>query len=264
MVAAWPKQRLALLVGVLGLLLLAACTTTGGDRYAEGSTASSAARKSAQAHLQLAASYLENQQYQVALSEAQIALQADSSYADAHDLSGMIYMATDDRERAKTHFQRAMSLKKDNASAMHNLAWLLCQERSYADADAMFERALAAPNADRPQTLLARGVCQARAGQGGEAEETLMHAYELDTANPVTGYNLALLLFQRGDAERARFYIRRLNNSELANAESMWLGIRVERQLGNRQAMDELGEQLRRRFPDSSEFAAYEQGRFDE
>ncbi|MCK9515883.1 MAG: type IV pilus biogenesis/stability protein PilW [Ottowia sp.] len=259
-----PWRRFFLLLAVAGLLVLGGCTTTGGDKYASAGGSAADVRHRAQTHLELAAGYLEHGQLQVAQSEAQIALQSDPSYADAYDLSGMVYMAMNDHEQARAQFQRAMTLKKDNASAMHNLAWLLCQDRNYAESDALFARALDAPNANRPQTLLARGVCQARAGNPAQAEATLMRAYELDAANPLTGYNLALLMFQRGDAERARFYIRRLNNSELANAESLWLGIRVERQLGDRVAVEQLAEQLRRRFPDSVELSAYEQGRFDE
>lgn len=255
-------RRFRLLAGLVTLLVMAGCTTTGGTSYTDGSAASGA-RERAHAHLELAAGYLENQQYDVALHEAEVALQADPSYAEAHDLSGMAHMGLGNNEQARGHFRRALTLKKDNASAMHNLGWLLCQQGDYPEADTLFAQALAAGNADRPRTLLARGVCQARAGHSQDAEATLMHAYELDAANPITGYNLALLLQQRGDAERARFYARRLNNSELANAESLWLGMRIEHQLGNQRAVEQLGEQLRRRFPDSQELLAYEQGRFE-
>jgi type IV pilus assembly protein PilF len=80
----------------------------------------------------------------------------------------------------------------------------------------------------------------------------------------VTGYNLANLLFRRGDFNRAQFYIRRLNNSDLANAETLWLGVKVERRLGDRVAMQQLAEQLRKRFPKSREATAYDRGAFDE
>ena len=80
----------------------------------------------------------------------------------------------------------------------------------------------------------------------------------------MTAYTLSQLLFQRGDFARAQFYIRRLNNSELANAQSLWLGIKVERRMNNRQAMEQLASQLRRRFPQSRELLAYERGAFDE
>ena len=80
----------------------------------------------------------------------------------------------------------------------------------------------------------------------------------------MTGYNLANLLYQKNDDMRAQFYIRRLNNSELANAESLWLGVKVESRLGNREAMTQLGMQLEKRFPQSREAVSYRSGAFDE
>ena len=91
-----------------------------------------------------------------------------------------------------------------------------------------------------------------------------MHSYELDAGNPVTGYNLSKLLYARGDLTRAQFYIRRLNNSELANAQTLWLGIKTERKLNNQEAVLQLAGQLRKRFSQSPEAAAYEKGSFNE
>ena len=81
---------------------------------------------------------------------------------------------------------------------------------------------------DAPRTLLAQGVCQARAGQLAEAEATLTRAYELDPANPVTAINLAEVLYRRGEYERARFYMRRVN--------AMPRGRRTRRRCGWRRA----------------------------
>jgi type IV pilus assembly protein PilF len=55
-----------------------------------------------------------------------------------------------------------------------------------------------------------------------------------------------------------------LNNSELANAETLWLGIKVERKLNNRDTVRQLGDQLKKRFPQSREAAAYDKGSFNE
>ena len=60
--------------------------------------------------------------------------------------------------------------------------------KRYAEADAQFEQALAQPQyRDVARTLLAQGVCQARAGQLAEAERTLSRAYELDPTQPGHG-----------------------------------------------------------------------------
>ncbi len=222
-------------------------------------------RKRARTRLMLATSYYENGQYVVALDEQKKAVMADPAYADAYNLGGLIYMALGDDALALSHFQRAISLNPRDASAMHNVGWLHCQAGRFADAMPWFQRAVAVPTyRDRARTLMTQGICQARAGQLEQAEATLMRSYELDAGNPVTAFNLAQLLYRRGDQTRAQFYIRRLNNSELANAESLWLGIKVERRLNNRQAMEQLAAQLRRRFPQSRELLNYERGAFDE
>ena len=117
---------------------------------------------------------------------------------------------------------------------------------------------------DRAKTFLAQGLCEARSGDRVRAERSLMRAYEMDAANPITGYNLALLLYGRGELTRAQFYIRRLNNSEQANSETLWLGIRIEKRLNNPEAMRQLGDQLKRRFPQSKEAGRYERGEFDD
>lgn len=111
---------------------------------------------------------------------------------------------------------------------------------------------------------MAQGLCQERAGQKVQAERTLLKAYELDARNPIVVYNLSSLLSQRGEYQRAQSYIRRLNNSEWANAESLWLGIKIERALEDSVAVEQLASQLGKRFPQSREQSWYEQGNFNE
>jgi type IV pilus assembly protein PilF len=55
-----------------------------------------------------------------------------------------------------------------------------------------------------------------------------------------------------------------LNNTDYANPETLWLGIKVERRLNDDVAMQQLVGQLKRRFPQSRELAAYERGTFNE
>ena len=166
---------------------------------------------------------------------------------------------------AESSFRRALALKPGDANTLHNLAWMMCQRDRHAESMQFFDQALADPDyGDRPKTLMTKGLCQMRANKPAEAEASLLQSFQLDAGNPITEYNLALLLFRRSDLSRAQFYIRRLNNSEWANAESLWLGIKVERKLGNRDAMDQLAVPLRKRFAQSPEMALYDRGAFDE
>ncbi|RYF31742.1 MAG: type IV pilus biogenesis/stability protein PilW [Comamonadaceae bacterium] len=222
-------------------------------------------RRRARIRLELASNYFENSQTAVALDEVKQALVIDPTYADAFNLRGLIYMRLNDLAQADDSFRRALALRGGDPNLLHNYGWLLCQQQKFADADQHFGRALANPAyAARAKTLMARGLCQSSAGQFVEAEQSLLKAYELDAANPVVGYHLAALLLRRSELNRAQFYIRRLNNGQFANSESLWLGIKVERALGDSVAMRQLADQLRKRFPESREFGAYERGAFNE
>jgi type IV pilus assembly protein PilF len=219
----------------------------------------------ARIRLELAANYFSMGQTSVALDEVKQAIATDPSYADAFNLRGLIYMRLNDLVLAEESFRRAAALRPQDPDVAHNYGWLLCQQRKFAEAEAHFQRALAQPTyQSSSRTLMAQGLCLEAAGKQAEAEQVLIKSYELDPGNPVVGYNLALLKHRRGDQQRAQFYIRRLNNSELANSQSLWLGIKVERALGNTVAMRQLGDQLHKRFPDSRELAAFEKGAFDD
>jgi type IV pilus assembly protein PilF len=222
-------------------------------------------RKRARIRLELASNYFQQGQTNVALDELKQSLAADPTYADAYNLRGLVYMRLNENVLAEESFRRAMALNPRDGDVVHNYGWLLCQQTRYSESTAMFGRAMAIPTyGGQAKTLMAQGLCQVRAGQGAEAERSLLRSYELDPGNPVTGYNLANLLFLRGDFTRAQFYSRRLNNSNFANAETLWLGIKVERSLGDRQAMLQLADQLKKRFGQSREAAAYDKGSFNE
>lgn len=222
-------------------------------------------RRRARLRLELASGYFEQGQTNVALDEIKQSLQADPTFGDAYNLRGLVYMRLNDIPMAEDSFRRALALNPRDADVAHNYGWLMCQQARYNDAMRFFGQAMANPTyAGRAKTLMTQGVCQVRAGQRAEAEQSLMQSYELDAGNPVTGYNLANLLYQRGELTRAQFYIRRINNSDLANAESLWLGVKTEQKLNNREAVLQLGDQLKKRFAQSREAAAYEKGSFNE
>ena len=104
-----------------------------------------------------------------------------------------------------------------------------------------------------------------RRGRIADAEQSLMKSYELDPGNPAVAVNLADVLYRRGELERARFYIRRVNNApQLVNAETLWLAARIEHKMGNTSGANDYGNQLKRRYPNSREAAAFDRGLFND
>lgn len=266
------RWTLAACSAVVCAVMIQGCATKGDGVSGSGSSADSftpsdepESRRRARIRLELASNYFEMGQTAVALDEVKQALAADPGYADAFNLRGLIFMRLSDFPQAEDSFRRALALRGNDPSLLHNYGWLMCQQQKYAEADQQFVRAIANPvYTARTKTLMARGLCQSGAGQFAQAEQSLLKAYELDAGNPVVGYHLASLLLRRNELTRAQFYIRRLNNSELSNSESLWLGIKIERAIGDTVAMKQLADQLRKRFPDSKELGAYERGAFNE
>ena len=268
----WMKAAFAAVGLAVGL---AGCVTTGGpvvrphrgdDKDLATASDQTDADRLANTRMELAAAYFGRGQATDALDQVKMALQAKPDNPNAYSLRGLIYGALGDAEKADESFRRAQQLAPHDGDLMQNYGWFLCQQRRYADADAQFTLTLAEPSYRQPaRTLLAQGVCQARAGKLADAEHTLSHAYELDPANPTTAVNLTEVLYRNGQYERARFYIRRVNTKqELASAQTLWLAARIERKLGQEEQVQAMGAQLRNRFPQSPEALLFEKGKFDE
>lgn len=249
--------------------LLSSCAThaTGGSMNTDLVTESdeSDTHKRARLRLELAVAYFDKGQTTDALDHLKQSIAADPTLFEAYNMRGLIYMRLNDVPLAEESFRRALSISPKAASVQHNYAWLLCQQSRFSESQQLFSSALSNPSyGDKAKTWMAQGLCQIKSGQTADAEISLLHSYELDAGNPITAYNVSLLLYQRGEFVRAQFYVRRLNNSELANAESLWLGIKVERRMENRDAMAQLGAQLKKRYPQSRENLALERGAFNE
>ena len=260
-----------------GLLAgLAGCVTTGGpaprpyhntgDDDIKTASDQTAADRLSNTRMELAIAYLGRNQPTDALDQVKQALQAKPNNPAAYGLRGLIYAALGDTEKADESFQRALQLAPHDGDVMHNYGWYMCQQRRWADANAEFNQAIAEPTYRQvPRTMLVQGICQLRADKPQEAEKTLARAYELDPASPTIAVNLAEVLYRNGQYERARFYIRRVNNKpELASAQTLWLAARIEHKLGQQEQVNGLGAQLRNRFPESPEAVLFEKGKFDE
>lgn len=256
---------------VITVLLLAACVNVpqggpGGERDSRTAPDPVDADKRARVRLELAGLYLGRGQFATALDEIKRALAAKPDMPEALNMRGLVYASMGELALAEESFQLALQLAPRDGDIMHNFGWFLCQQRRWAAGEAQFNAALALPQyRDVVRTLLAQGVCQARAGNWAEAERTLSRSFALDPGNPVTAYNLSDVLLHRGELERARFYIARINSQpELSSAQSLWLAARIERRLGNLQGVQDFGRKLQERYPESNEVLRYERGQFDE
>ncbi|MDZ7858488.1 type IV pilus biogenesis/stability protein PilW [Sphaerotilus sp.] len=215
---------------------------------------------------ELAAAYFSQGQYVTALDEVKRALSVDPNHVPALNLRGLVYANMGEYPLAEESFRSALKVQPADADTLHNFGWFLCQQRRFPLARQQFEAAMAVPQyRDAARTLLAAGICEARAGELQAAQIILQRSFDLDASNPATVFNLADVMRRRGELERAFLYVQRLQQSpELVSPETLWLAIRIQHRRNLTGSVEELGSTLRARFPKSREAAAYEQGQFDE
>jgi type IV pilus assembly protein PilF len=273
------SRRFLMPLYALALVLLSACASNSGVNTAgaaEGTAAAagrdivtasdeSPARKQARTRLELASGYFSEGKTTIALDELKLALQADPNYAEAFNMRGLVYARLGEIRLAEDSFRRALQLTPRDGDTLHNYGFMLCQQRRFDEGIGMLSQAVALPlYSNQSRSYMARGLCEQASGRKPEAERSFARSFELDAANPISGFNLAKLLYERGDYTRAQFYVKRLNDSEFANEQTLWLAIKAERRLGNTTAVQQLGTQLRRRYPQSKELGSFERGAFDE
>jgi len=222
------------------------------------------ARERARIHTELAGSYYQRGNLGVALSEARIAAAADSSYAPAYNLLGLIYSDLREKDLAEEAFERALRINPNDPDANHNYAWFLCENKREEESIRYFLMAVRYPLYATPQkSYTMAATCALRKNNEKDAYEYLERALKLDPSYYPALINLAQLKYRRGELDGARVLVVRYNKVAEPTSESLWLGVRIERKLGDSSASTSYANQLRRRFPGSKEYQDLQKGRFD-
>ena len=260
-------RRAGVAASLLAMMLVGGCASDPASSREELKTSSDQTdiQNRARIRLQLAIGYYEQRQLEVALDEVKRALQADPSFAEAYNVRGLIYMDMTENRLAEDNFLQSIKLSPANPDFNNNYGWFLCQTGRERQSLPYFDAALKNRAYQSPAKALNNaGVCSLKSKDTAAAERYFTQAFQYEPGNPSTNANLAKLYYDRKDYERSRFYIGRVMKGDIMTADVLWLAIKTERKLGDRAAETSLATQLRRRYPNSVEYAAYQRGAFDE
>ncbi len=257
---------------VIGVAFLAACANmpqgqTGGDvlRPAADKPATTEQRARAKAHVELGNAYLQANKLGVALDEAKTALSDDASYAPAQLLMGQVHAFLGEFEQARPFFEEASRLAPGDPEINNAYGWFLCNRGEIQDGVTRIEQAARNPYNQTPAMAWTNvGLCQILRKDDKAAEAAFLRAVQVDAGNLRALFNLSEIAYRAGNYPRAREWFLALQQRlKKPSAETLWLGLRIERQLGNREAAADYALQLRRDFASSSEFQLLQQGKFD-
>lgn len=224
------------------------------------------ARQSARIHTELAGEYYTRGQLGVAIEEVAEALRADPGYAPAYNVLGLVYMDLREDALAQQNFERALKAAPNDSETHNNYGWFLCQRKREQMDQALkhFMAAVRNPLYSTPEKSHTNaGICSQSRGDFRSAEEFFQKALLIRPEHSQALLGLAEVNFKLGNLEVARSNIARYMRVSTPTAESLWLGIRVERKVGDRNVEASYALQLRKRFPNSKEALALRDGLFE-
>lgn len=214
------------------------------------SHAGNAGSARAQVHTDLAANYFLRAQHGIALQELQEALAANSRYAPAYNILGLVYGDLREDSRAEDNFRRAVDLSPGFSEAHNNYGLFLCLRKREKEAMQHFEKALADPLYASPEKAQSNaGACSLEQGDLAAAEMYFVRAIKRAPNHPPAVLGLAETDFRQGRWLPARALLRQMAGLGELGAQALWLAIRIERRLGDRDAEAAFARQLQQRFP---------------
>lgn len=237
------------------LLILTACTPVN-----ETSGLNTRSNDVAEANLNVGVAYLKRGEYNKALEKLNKAYEADPNYTPTLNALGLLYQKLENNEKSEQYFKQALSIRSDDAYTLNNYGQFLCINDRYAEAEDAFRKAAANPLYETPEISLANiGTCALKNGDKEKAEKYFRLALEKNPRLPPALIQMGQLSYDQGNYLSARGYLQRYLEVAKHTPASLWLGIRVENELGDKDTLSSYALLLRNNFPDSEEAALLRQ-----
>lgn len=265
------RLRRSVVASSIIVTLVSACATMPGGsidgsavRPLSDTPAASPAQNRAKIGVELGMAYFEVGRFDIALDEARAALVHDSGYAPAYHLMGLVYMYLNDLGAARQSFERALSSAPSDPEFNNSFGWFQCATGQEQDGLQRLAMAARNPYYRFPARALTNaGLCHLRLRDDAAAAEQFRRALMLDPANEQANLQLAAIAYRAGDLDGARRRLAEMHRVREPSAETLWLGVLIERRAGNTQGEASYASQLRSRFADSPEYQALTEGRYE-
>ena len=243
------------------LLALGGCAATPPGGEIGAAPVPKAANKLAEVQTRLGIGYLRQGKLELAYNRLVKALLADPDYSTAHNAMGTLQEQLGDTAKAEFHLRKAVALNPTDSSAQSNYGSFLCRTGRYEEGEQRFLQALKNSLYERPEVAYNNaGLCMLTAGEGDKAETYFRSALERNARIPTALKGMTQISYERERFLPARAYLQRYEELARADAALLWLGVRIERELGDGQAEKRYAARLRQQFPDSNETRLLDSG----
>lgn len=210
--------------------------------------------KVAYLNTQLAIAYVRDGENELALKKLERAVGVDPNYAPAYSTMGLLYNRVGAFDKAVNSFRTALELDPENSSILNNYGQVLCQHGQYEKGQEMFLKANENLLYRSPEIAFSNaGTCALAAGDVADAETHFREALQINPKVPSALLRMSGISYDLGRYLPSRGYLQRYLEIAKHTPKSLWLGIRIERELGDKDALASYALQLENGYPDSQE-----------
>jgi len=242
-------------VALLFAVLLGGCAST-----SERDTTDP--KKAAEFNSELGLRYMAQGNNELAMEKLLKAVEYDSRSVNAHHYLAELYRRLGRMDKAGEHFRRAAALAPEDAAIQNNYGVFLCSEGRYDEGEKRFLQALQNPVwPGRHQGYENLGQCMQDKGDMAKAEQYYREALKGNPRLPKSLLAMAEISLRQGNHISARAFLQRYAAEAPHTPQSLWLGIQIERVLGDRNALASYSMSLRNNFPTAAETQLYLQSR---
>jgi type IV pilus assembly protein PilF len=210
--------------------------------------------RAAELNLELGVEHLRKGNLQQAKDKIDRALEQNPRYGRAHLVAGMLYNRLGDESKADSHYQRAVSLEPKNPEFKNNYAVFLCQHKKYERGQKIALEAAADPLYKTPEVAyLNAGYCARTAGDMKAAEDYFRRSLSVRPRYSDALLQMADLEYHQTEYMSARAFLQRYLEVGRTNPETLWLGVRIERGLGNQAQAQHYAQRLKSEYPSAAQ-----------
>ena len=229
--------------GMLLVLVLAACTSTGGKYNSNGEPKVDPAEVNAQ----LGIEYMRKGK----------AIAQNPDLQLAHVSLAILYERLGEEKKAAREYRKAYQLNDKDPVTLNAYGQYLCRNGELDEADKMFRKAASDPLYQYPEMVYTNaGICARKRPDMDQAEQYFRDALKHNPKYQPALQEMARTSFAREQYLATRAYLQRLQALTPLTPEFLWIGVRAEFAMHNNDAMSSYALLLKNRYPEAEETQA--------
>ncbi|VAW53138.1 hypothetical protein MNBD_GAMMA06-1989 [hydrothermal vent metagenome] len=234
---------------------LVGCTTSA-DKSAITTKQSSEPnfKEASKINVQLAIGYIKRKQYTPARDKLEKSIEQNPDYAPAYKTLAYLYALLGLPEKADETYQEAIDLKPNDPDLSNGYGAFLCSQGNYEEAQKYLSVAYSDPFYEARYLAESNaGSCYIKQNKYKKAETLLRASLRKQSKLAGSLISMAEIGVKTERYLMARAYIQRYHAVKPATAESLWIQIQAEKNLGAKEHYMKYARKLIKDFPDSDE-----------